>query len=124
MSTLSLLKFRAAVIGAALAITPFSPACRAQDAGMLVQVNVPFAFDTTDLVNNNDHSPTVHAIAAAESATWAAFARAGVPQNNTIPHWPAYDAQSRATMMINAEWEVENDPAREARLMWEKIALA
>jgi len=46
MSTLSLLKFRAAVIGAALAITPFSPVCRAQDAGLLVQVNVPFAFDT------------------------------------------------------------------------------
>ena len=87
-------------------------------------IDVPFAFDTTDLVNNNDHSPTVHAIAAAESATWATFARAGMPDNKAIPHWPAYDAQSRATMMINTEWEVENDPAREARLMWEKIALA
>jgi hypothetical protein len=46
MSTLSLLKFRAAVIAATLAITPFSPAGRAQDTGMLVQINVPFAFDT------------------------------------------------------------------------------
>jgi hypothetical protein len=46
MSTLSLLKFRAGTIAAALAITPFSPARRAQDAGKLVQVNVPFAFDT------------------------------------------------------------------------------
>jgi hypothetical protein len=46
MSTLSLLKFRAAVIAAALAITPFSPVCRSQDAGLLIQVNVPFAFDT------------------------------------------------------------------------------
>jgi hypothetical protein len=46
MSTLSLLKFRTAVIAAALAITPFSPVCRAQDAGLLIQVNVPFAFDT------------------------------------------------------------------------------
>ena len=46
MSTLSLLRFRAGMIAAALAITPFSPAGRAQDAGMLVQVNVPFAFDT------------------------------------------------------------------------------
>jgi para-nitrobenzyl esterase len=87
-------------------------------------IDVPFAFDTTEFVNNNDHSPTVQAIAAAESATWAAFARAGVPDNKAIPHWPPYDVQSRATMMINAEWKVENDPAREARLMWEKIALA
>jgi hypothetical protein len=46
MSTLSLLKFRVGVIAAALAITPFSPVCRAQDAGLLIQVNVPFAFDT------------------------------------------------------------------------------
>lgn len=46
MSTLSLLKFRPGMIAAALAITPFSPVCRAQDAGMLVQVNVPFAVDT------------------------------------------------------------------------------
>ncbi len=46
MSTLSLSKFRAAVIAVALAITPFSPVCRAQDAGLLIQVNVPFAFDT------------------------------------------------------------------------------
>ncbi len=46
MSTLSLSKFRAAVIAGALAITPVSPVCRAQDAGLLIQVNVPFAFDT------------------------------------------------------------------------------
>lgn len=46
MSTFSTLKFRAAMIAAVLAISPLSPACSAQDAGMLVQVNVPFAFDT------------------------------------------------------------------------------
>ena len=46
MSTLSRLKFRTVVIAAVLVITPFSPACPAQDVGMLVQVNVPFAFDT------------------------------------------------------------------------------
>jgi para-nitrobenzyl esterase len=87
-------------------------------------IDVPFVFDTTDAVGNNDHSPTVHAISAAALATWAAFARAGVPDSRAIPHWPAYDPRARATMMINAEWKVEDDPAREARLMWEKIALA
>jgi hypothetical protein len=46
MSTLSSLKIRAGIVAAALAITPLSPACRAQDVGTLIQVNVPFAFDT------------------------------------------------------------------------------
>jgi para-nitrobenzyl esterase len=87
-------------------------------------IDVPFAFDTIDAVNSTDKSPAVHALADAESATWAAFARAGVPDNAAIPQWPAYNTDSRATMMIDAEWKVENDPAHEARLMWEKIALA
>jgi len=58
------------------------------------------------------------------SATWAAFARTGVPDNSAIPHWPAYDLRSRTTMTINGDWKAESDPAPEARLMWKKIALA
>jgi hypothetical protein len=46
MTTLSMLKFRASIFAAALAIAPFSPVSRAQDVGMLAQVNVPFAFET------------------------------------------------------------------------------
>jgi len=87
-------------------------------------IDVPFVFDTTDVVNNNDHSATVQKIAAAMSATWAAFARTGVPDNSAIPHWPAYDLRSRTTMTINGDWKAESDPAPEARLMWKKIALA
>jgi para-nitrobenzyl esterase len=87
-------------------------------------IDVPFVFETTDVGGITGHSPQAGAIAAVESATWAAFARAGVPDNKAIPHWPAYDTGARATMMIDAEWKVENDPAREARLMWEQIALA
>ena len=46
MSALSMLKFRASIFAAALAIAPFSPVSRAQDVGMLAKVNVPFAFET------------------------------------------------------------------------------
>jgi hypothetical protein len=46
MSTLSILKFRASIFAAVLAIGPFSPVSRAQDVGMLAKVNVPFAFET------------------------------------------------------------------------------
>jgi carboxylesterase type B len=39
-------------------------------------------------------------------------------------HWPVYTAADRATMMIDTEWRVQNDPQREARLLWTKIAVA
>jgi para-nitrobenzyl esterase len=66
----------------------------------------------------------VRDLAAVVAATWASFARAGAPDNPAIPHWPAYDADTRATMMIDTQWTLANDPQHEARLIWEKIALA
>jgi para-nitrobenzyl esterase len=87
-------------------------------------LDVPFVFDTTDITGIADHSPQAKAIAAVESATWAAFARTGTPDNAAIPRWPAYSAENRATMVIDTEWRVQNDPQPEARLLWSRIALA
>jgi para-nitrobenzyl esterase len=87
-------------------------------------LDVPFVFDTTDLTGIADHSAQARAIAAVESATWAAFARSGKPDNRAIPPWPAYRPEERATMMIDTEWQVANDPQREARLLWTRIAQA
>jgi len=87
-------------------------------------LDVPFVFDTLDATGITGHSPAAPAIAATESATWAAFARTGMPDNKLIPHWPAYTAADRATMMIDTEWRVQNDPQHEARLLWTRIALA
>jgi para-nitrobenzyl esterase len=50
------------------------------------------------------------ALADRMSATWAAFARTGVPDNPKIPHWPAYDTTRRATMVIDDQWRVADDP--------------
>jgi para-nitrobenzyl esterase len=87
-------------------------------------LDVPFVFDTLDAIGITGHSPAAPAIAAAESATWAGFARTSMPDNKAIAHWPAYTAADRATMMIDTEWRVQNDPQHEARLLWTKIALA
>jgi para-nitrobenzyl esterase len=87
-------------------------------------LDVPFVFDTVDVGGITGHLPAAAAIAAAESLTWASFARAGTPDNKTIPHWPAYTTAERATMMIDTQWRVENDPQHEARLLWTKIAVA
>jgi para-nitrobenzyl esterase len=87
-------------------------------------IDVPFVFETTDVGGITGNLPEARDLAAVEAATWAAFARAGVPDNAAIPHWPAYDADTRATMMIDTRWTLANDPQPEARLIWEKIALA
>jgi para-nitrobenzyl esterase len=87
-------------------------------------IDVAFVFDTVDVGGITGHSPAAAAIAAAESLTWASFARAGTPDNKAIPHWPAYTPAERATMMIDSEWRVQNDPQHAARLLWSKIAVA
>jgi para-nitrobenzyl esterase len=87
-------------------------------------LDVPFVFDTLDATGITGHSPAAPPIAATESATWAAFARTGMPDYKLIRHWPAYTAADRATMMIDTEWRVQNDPQHEARLLWTRIALA
>jgi para-nitrobenzyl esterase len=84
-------------------------------------LDVPFTFDTIDLTNATDRSDAAHRLAAAMSGTWAAFARTGVPDNAAIPHWPGYDLASRATLMLDAECRIENDPRGETRQLWQAI---
>lgn len=87
-------------------------------------IDVPFVFETTDVGGITGNSPETRDLAIVEATTWAAFARAGIPDNAAIPHWPAYNTDTRATMMINAHWTVAGDPQHEARLIWERVALA
>ena len=49
------------------------------------------------------------------SDAWAAFARTGKPDAPSIPHWPAYDAATRPTMIFNLKSEVVNDPNTDVR---------
>ncbi|MBS0362080.1 MAG: carboxylesterase/lipase family protein [Proteobacteria bacterium] len=43
------------------------------------------------------------------AATWVAFATTGDPNNNLIPHWPAYEPAKRATMVFNNDMRVVDD---------------
>ncbi|HEY8289297.1 MAG TPA: carboxylesterase family protein [Acetobacteraceae bacterium] len=84
-------------------------------------MDVPFTFDTIDLTNATDLSPTAHALAATMSGVWAAFARAGVPDHPAIPHWPPYTVTDRATLMLDAQCRIENDPRGVQRRLWQDI---
>jgi para-nitrobenzyl esterase len=84
-------------------------------------LDVPFTFDTIDLTNATDRSPTAHNLAAAMSGTWAAFARTGKPEHPAIAAWPAYDTATRATLMLDAECRIANDPRGKTRELWQAI---
>jgi para-nitrobenzyl esterase len=49
------------------------------------------------------------------SSAWVAFARTGNPDTPSIPHWPAYDSNTRATMMFDLKSKVVNDPYGDVR---------
>lgn len=66
-------------------------------------------------------SAEVHALAAEMSARWIAFARTGDPNTGVAPHWPAYSATERATMIFNTKCRVENDPSRQERLAIDRV---
>ncbi len=61
------------------------------------------------------------ALADKMAAMWVAFAKTGDPNTSAIPHWLAYDTQTRATMVFDTNTRVENDPRREFRLLWEEL---
>ena len=52
---------------------------------------------------------------------WSTFARTGHPEANGQPYWPAYDTNKRATMEIDAECQVVDDPFSLERSLWEKL---
>jgi para-nitrobenzyl esterase len=80
-------------------------------------MEIPFAFDNVK-VSARITGGGAEAIALADkvSDAWIAFARTGDPNTPKLPHWPAYDAKDRATMVINNVSKVVNDPLREQRV--------
>ena len=84
-------------------------------------MDVPFTFNTLDLTNATGGSPDAQALAETMSSVWAAFARHGRPEHASIPAWPVYEADRRATLVLDKTCRIENDPRREARFLWQEI---
>jgi para-nitrobenzyl esterase len=85
-------------------------------------LEIPFIFYNIDIAASMTGSGTErYALAHKLSAAWAAFARNGNPNHPDLPNWPAFTLKDRATMILNNECKVVNDPNREERLALKAI---
>jgi para-nitrobenzyl esterase len=54
------------------------------------------------------------------ASAWVSFAKNGDPNNPRLPQWPAYQPETRATMVFDNDTRVEHDPRGEIRRFWEQ----
>jgi para-nitrobenzyl esterase len=76
----------------------------------------------------NDHNAIIgggsseaHERCRALAHAWIAFARTGNPNNPFLPHWPAFDLRTRATLVFGAEHRIVSDPYGDFRVAWNEI---
>ena len=85
-------------------------------------VELPFVFNNVmEQPEEVGNGPDLQPLADKVSGAWAAFAHTGNPNTAATPKWPAYTENERATMIINNEWKVVNDPRPEVRLIMNNL---
>jgi len=79
-------------------------------------MEVPFVFDHVDNTPfMNGTGPDRVALAQRMSEAWVSFARTGNPNHAGLPAWPAFDAATRGTMVLDTECRAVNDPYGQER---------
>jgi para-nitrobenzyl esterase len=75
-------------------------------------LDIPFVFENVDLATSmTGAGQDRYALQDRMSAAWTNFARTGNPNvKGLLPEWPAFDTAQRATMILNNECRVLNDP--------------
>jgi para-nitrobenzyl esterase len=86
-------------------------------------LEIPFVFDNIDATPITGARPDRQQLADSLSETWLAFARTGDPNHAALPSWPAYDAERRATMILDVPCRVDDDPRRDERLAWQGMTI-
>jgi carboxylesterase type B len=90
--------------------------------GAVHALDVPFAFNTLDRdpallqMLGGDDAP--QSLATAMHGAWVSFVTTGMPQHPGMPAWPMYDPARRATMNLDVESHVIDDPDGETRQLW------
>jgi para-nitrobenzyl esterase len=84
--------------------------------------DTPLAFDNLAAEGSPiAPSPEAQAMADKVSATFAAFARTGDPNNSAIPAWPAYTLPRRATLVFDRATRLVDDPRGDERRLFETV---
>ena len=68
------------------------------------------------------NGPTLLPAAKNMSALWCSFAHTGTPSAPGQLAWPRYDMTKRATMLIDAQCHVVDDPDGKERQMWQDLS--
>jgi para-nitrobenzyl esterase len=82
-------------------------------------VEIPFVFDNVDACRSMVGSgEDRYALARKVSGAWVAFARTGNPSHVYLRDWKPFDTTRRATMILNDECKLVDDPhGKEQRLL-------
>src|SRR5882672_1851196 len=86
-------------------------------------LDIPFAFDNVEVATSMTGTlQSRYALATKVSTAFANFARSGDPNGaKGLPQWPKFDTKTRATMVLNDESVVTNDPFGAERQMLAKL---
>jgi para-nitrobenzyl esterase len=86
-------------------------------------LEIPFVFDNLDApgadVFTGGAAP--QNLAARMHAAWVAFAKTGNPKTDELPDWPSYESSKRATMLLDEECKLAEDPDAELRALWDGL---
>ena len=85
-------------------------------------LEIGFVFDNTEISKRlTGGGERAASLAAKVSSAWIAFAKTGKPSAQGLPEWSAYDAEHHATLVINDESKMVDDPTRERRLAMQAV---
>jgi para-nitrobenzyl esterase len=87
-------------------------------------MEIPFVWNTLDtplsLMFTGD-SPDRKPLAGLMHSAWAAFICSGNPATASLPAWPPYDLDRRATMIFSDSPQVVDDPNGQVRPLWKDV---
>jgi para-nitrobenzyl esterase len=88
-------------------------------------LDLPFVFGTLEHPMFRPFAgkgPDARAFAERIQDAWIAFARTGRPDHAGLPEWPAYDTETRCTMVLDRRCRVEPAPREPERAFWDRVA--
>jgi para-nitrobenzyl esterase len=88
-------------------------------------IDVPFVFDNlhrrgVDMFLGGLDDAT-HRLATRTAGAWSAVARSGRPDHDDLD-WPPFDADLRATLLLDRTPAVVEDPEPDVRALWDELA--